>query len=176
MILKVLNYWVYFIHKLKIRKLKKEVALWEGDHIYVLPGFKIGHQNGLILHDYVRIGEESFINARGGVEFMSGTVTGPYLTIFSENHIYENARTIPFDNDRCCKRVTIGENCWIGARVFIVPGVCLGEGCIVAGGAVITKSFPPLSVIGGNPAQLIKTRDRLDYERQKKGGMAQDLL
>ncbi len=171
MILKLLNYWSYFIHKLKVNKLKKDVALWGGEHVLVLPGFRIGHRDGLILHDYVRIGEESFINAIGGVEFHSGTVTGPFLTIFSNNHIYERANAIPYDDDLVFKKVTIGKNCWIGGRVFIVPGVSLGEGCIVAGGSVVTKSFPPLSVIGGNPAHVIKTRDADDYKRQVGAGI-----
>lgn len=169
MILKILNYWKFFIHKLQVKKLKNEVALWGGDHVLVLPGFRIGHRDGLILHDYVRIGEESFINAHGGVEFLSGTVTGPFLTIFSVNHIYEGANTIPYDDSLQLKKVTIGKNCWIGGRVFIVPGVTLGEGCIVAGGTVVTKSFPPLSVIGGNPARILKMRDEEKYKKQVGG-------
>ena len=173
MILRFLSFFRYFFHKLHIRQLKADVGLWEGDHVFVMPGFMIGHREGLILHDYVRIGENSFINAHGGVEIHSGVVTGPFLTIFSVNHVYENARTVPFDDNLIFKKVTIEKNCWIGGRVFIVPGVTIGEGCIIAGGAVVTKSFPALSVIGGNPARVIKTRDAEDYQRQIKGGFAQ---
>lgn len=53
--------------------------------------------------------------------------------------------------------VVIGRGCWIGARAIILKGVQLGEGCIVGAGAVVTKSFPAWSVIGGNPAKLIRT-------------------
>lgn len=176
MILTVLHFWKYFLHKLQIKKLRKEVGLWEGEHIKVLPDFKIGHRKGLILHDHIQIGEGAFLNANGGIEVHSGVITGPYLTIFSVNHVYENATTVPYDNGNNFRKVTIEKNCWIGARVFIVPGVTLGEGCIVAGGAVVTKSFPSLSVIGGNPAHVIKTRSKDDYERQKAGGYCHDIL
>ena len=54
--------------------------------------------------------------------------------------------------------VTVGHNCWIGDRVLLLPGVEIGNGCIVGGGAVVTKGFPAYSVIGGNPARLIRKR------------------
>lgn len=52
--------------------------------------------------------------------------------------------------------VVIGNNVWIGDNAIILPGVTLGDGCIVGAGAVVTKSFPSGSVIGGNPAKQIK--------------------
>ena len=89
------------------------------------------------------------------------------IMIFSVNHLYETDKCLPFDENLVYKKVVIGENCWIGGRVFILPGVELGEGGVVAGGSVVTKSFPPLSVIGGNPAKLIKYRDAEKYNAAK---------
>jgi len=54
-------------------------------------------------------------------------------------------------------RITIHENCFIGARAIILPGVEIGPNSVVAAGAVVTKTVPPNSVVGGNPAQVIKT-------------------
>ena len=54
--------------------------------------------------------------------------------------------------------VTVEDGCWIGANVTILKGVTIGRGTVVAAGAVVTKSFPPYSIIGGVPAKLIKMR------------------
>ena len=53
--------------------------------------------------------------------------------------------------------VTIGNNSWLGANVIIMPNVILGEFCIVAANSFVNKSFPAFSIIGGNPARLIRS-------------------
>lgn len=55
--------------------------------------------------------------------------------------------------------IVIGDDCFIGMRSMIMYGVTLGDHCIVGAGSVVTKSFPPRSVVGGNPAKLICTID-----------------
>lgn len=60
--------------------------------------------------------------------------------------------------------VTIGDRAWIGYRALIMPGVTIGEGAVVAAGAVVTKDVPPYTIVGGNPAREIGQRSReLDY-------------
>lgn len=54
--------------------------------------------------------------------------------------------------------VIIEDDVWCGANVTILKGVTIGRGSVVAAGAVVTKSFPPYSIIGGVPAKLLKMR------------------
>ena len=61
--------------------------------------------------------------------------------------------------------VNIGHNSWIGASAVIMPNVTLCEYCIVAANSYVTKSFPAFSIVGGNPARLIRTFT--DEEKQK---------
>mgnify|MGYP001020427694 FL=1 len=56
------------------------------------------------------------------------------------------------------KDVIIEDDVWVGCNVTILKGVIIGKGTVVAAGSVVTKSCPPYSIIGGNPAKLIKMR------------------
>jgi len=54
--------------------------------------------------------------------------------------------------------VVIGNDVWIGDRVIILPGVHIGDGSIIAAGAIVTCDVPPYTIVGGVPAKPIKTR------------------
>lgn len=60
--------------------------------------------------------------------------------------------------------VTIGDRAWIGYRAMVLPGIEIGEGAVVAAGAVVTKDVPPYTIVAGNPARPIGRRTReLEY-------------
>ena len=55
--------------------------------------------------------------------------------------------------------IIIGANCWVAGRAIVMPGVSIGDGAVVAAGAVVTKNVEPWTVVGGNPAKFIKKRE-----------------
>ena len=99
----------------------------------------------------------------------SGTIIARECEIWTSNHNYDSndLEAIPYDKRMIEKTVTIGENCWIGSRVTIIPGVKIGEGVVVGAGSVITKDVPDYAVIGGNPARVLKYRDVDRYKKLK---------
>lgn len=72
-------------------------------------------------------------------------------------HVAIDAMILSHDACRRLKTDTyIGKNSLIGARSIILPGVKIGDSCIVAAGAVVSKDVPPNSIVAGNPARIIK--------------------
>lgn len=97
-----------------------------------------------------------------------GTVTGPgahpmnYLT---PNAIFYKKGFVGWHDDWCepidfdeAKPITIGNDVWIGMHCIIMDGVAIGDGAVVAAGAVVTKDVPPFAVVGGVPAKVLKYR------------------
>lgn len=94
---------------------------------------------------------------------------GDRVTISSDVSFctHDNAviKAIPGKTDVVGK-IEIGDDCFVGMKSIIMYGVSLGDHCVVAAGSVVTKSFPPHTVLGGNPARAISTID--DYAEKYK--------
>lgn len=111
------------------------------------------------LGDYSGIG----LNARihGMCTIGNHVMMGEDCKIITRNHCFERL-DIPmmeqgFEEER---PVVIGNDVWIGDRVTILPGVHIGDGCVIGAGAVVTKDIPSYTVAAGVPAQVIRSRLR----------------
>ncbi|GAA5038689.1 hypothetical protein GCM10011506_36820 [Marivirga lumbricoides] len=113
---------------------------------------------GICIGDNVGIGEFAYLGGAGGLEIGNDCIVGQYFSCHPENHNYEDHEKLIRMQGVSRKGIKIGANCWIGSKVTILDGVEVGEGSVIAAGAVVTKSFPAYSIIGGVPAKLIKTR------------------
>ncbi|MFC3202526.1 acyltransferase [Alteromonas oceani] len=97
-------------------------------------------------------------NIIGNVKIGTAVRIASSVQIFGFNHGFDRVDKYIKDQPITSKGIEIGEGTWIGAGGSIVDGVKIGAHCVVAAGAVVTKSFPDFSIIGGVPAKLIKSR------------------
>lgn len=114
---------------------------------------------GLVVGNNVGLGTHGFFGCAGGVAIGNDTIFGNYVSLHSENHIIDDLE-MPIRLQGVTRLgIRIGNNCWIGAKATILDGANIGDGCIVAAGAVVTKGYYEInSIIGGVPAKIIKKR------------------
>lgn len=106
-----------------------------------------------------RIGAFSVISAAKSVEIGQDVLIADRVFISDHNHeIGDPFVPVIHQGISASRPVVIGDGCWLGINVSIMPGVTLGSHCIVGTGSVVTQSFPSHSVIGGVPAKLLKSR------------------
>lgn len=109
------------------------------------------------------IGRNSSIGVKcelyGPVEIGNDVMMGPEVVIYTSGHEHSR-KDVPMiqQGGTDDKKVVIKDDCWIGRRAIVMPGVTIEKGCIIGAGAVVTKSTDPYSVWGGGPAKKIKDR------------------
>lgn len=162
-----------FMHEMSQRALK---ILSEINYSYHTPselrelfseliGSKVDETFGLFppfQTDYgmnIKIGKRVFINSgccfqdQGGIEIGDDTLIGQQVVIATLNHDLNPDKRGSMTH----APVKVGSKVWIGAHATILPGVTIGDGAVIAAGAVVTKNVPPYMVVGGVPAKIMKT-------------------
>lgn len=146
------------------------ITAWKGGTLRIGRNFSLGEcsiiENGfniaaikgdIEIGDNVGMGAFSFISCPGRVRLGSDCIIGQYFSIHAQDHRFDGEGLIRLQGTTE-RGVEIGDNCWIGAKVTILDGVTIGPGSVIAAGAVVTRSFPADSVIGGVPARLLRQR------------------
>ena len=113
---------------------------------------------GIEIGENVGIAANAFIAVRGKVKIGNNTIFGPGVSIHAENHNFSELETPIRLQGATRKGITIGEDCWIGAKTIILDGVNIGSHVIVAAGAVVNRDIPDYAIVGGVPAKIIKMR------------------
>lgn len=130
-----------------------------GKNSIFLGNVTIIHPDRLIIGRNVLLSKDLYIQASGKVEIDDFTILGPSVKIWSLNHIFTDPKKWIPEQGYEYFPVKIGKHVWIGANVFIMPGTTIGDYCIVSAGSVVgAKTYPPGSILAGNPARKIGTR------------------
>jgi len=166
------RWWIRNIVNPFTSKIGKGVIIRSNSRLDIVPfnPFIVGENS--IIEDFATVN-----NNIGSVEIGANTIIGLGNTIIGPvqigndimfaqnvvlsglNHSYQDITT-PSRNQPCTTAtIIIEDEVWIGANAVITAGVTIGKHSVVAAGSVVTKNVPPYSVVGGNPAKVIKTYD-----------------
>lgn len=108
----------------------------------------------------IRIGNGNYFNrnvmldACGLIEIGDDNMFGPDVYLADSNHTFGSGIS-PKEAPMQLGHIKIGNRCWIGAKAVILKDVELGDGCVVAAGAVVTRSVPPAATVAGVPARIM---------------------
>lgn len=140
-----------------------------GKGVNVHRGAAFGSGRAVKVGNYSHLGENVRINGRGGVSLGDNVLMGPDIIIYSGTHNFSSVAMPIQKQGMRYAPVVIGNDVWLGARVVILPGVTIGDGCIIGANAVVTKDLPPFSIAVGIPARVIKKRESLqDFDSVKE--------
>jgi maltose O-acetyltransferase len=139
------------------RLLAKNFLLRMGDDVKIHGGISLGSASKL------EIGDRSSINIGCWVSndtvIGSDVMLGPDVSIISSSHVFSDTSLSMREQGESVRRpVIIGDDVWIGTRAIILPGVKVGSHSIIGAGSVVTKDVPEWSIVGGNPAKIIRSR------------------
>ena len=130
-----------------------------GPRLIVLEGARFRNIQNISLGDNVSIGTDTMLQAGGGISIGDNTLLGPGCKIWTQNHRMDDPDVPICEQGADFAAVSIGEDCWLGADVFIMPGVQLPRGCVVAAGSVVgIKKYREFAILMGNPARVIGYR------------------
>jgi len=149
----------------------------QGVYLHACPtGIEIGARtlvmHGAVLHVYnfrdlphagIQIGEDclvgeySVIRGQGGVQIGNRVYTSPFTQIIAVNHVFDDPERPFIEQGITAEGIVIEDDVWLGSGCVVTDGVTIGKGSVVAAGAVVTRSVPPHTVVGGVPARPIRT-------------------
>jgi putative colanic acid biosynthesis acetyltransferase WcaF len=118
------------------------------------PTARIEYPWRVFMGEFSSIGENSWIYALDTVKIGTKCCIGKDVYLLTGSHDISSSGF-----DLVCKPIQINDNVWIAPRSIILPGITVGEYCVVAVGSVVVKDVAPRDVVGGNPARFIKIRE-----------------
>jgi putative colanic acid biosynthesis acetyltransferase WcaF len=116
-------------------------------------GVELWAASGLAIGYRSTIGQRCYIDARAGVRIDDDVSVSRGVTVLTATHVVDDP-----DFGATLAPVHIERHAWIAVRALVLPGIRIGEGAVVAAGAVVTADVEPYTVVAGTPAKAIRTR------------------
>lgn len=140
--------------------LSKNVIIGPYNVIYAIDSGHSSKKGILKIGENTSIGEFNNIRAAGGsIIIGSNCLISQYVTLVASNHnIQKDKLIIEQGWDELKTDIQIGDDVWIGANCTILPGVNIGDGCVIAAGSIVTKDVPEYSIVIGSPGKVIRKR------------------
>jgi acetyltransferase-like isoleucine patch superfamily enzyme len=132
------------------------VTLYGGTYI------NVNGPNGLIeIGDGSHVDQFCVLYGQGGIQIGGRCAIASGVIVYSQTNADSMQDGTPVAlQPTVYAKVRIGEGCWLGAGVRVIPGATIGDGCHVGAGAVVTDTLPPFSVAVGVPAKVVRQRAR----------------
>jgi acetyltransferase-like isoleucine patch superfamily enzyme len=112
------------------------------------------------IEDNVFVNEFTIVDSNLQVKIGRNTMIGPHCLIIDSNHVFEDNKMSISEQGCIYKPTIIGEDCWIGAHVVVLPGVAIGNHVIVAANSTVSKDIPDYAIVAGTPAQILRYRNQ----------------
>ncbi len=147
-------------------KLGLYVRRFLASHMIDYCGKNVNIEKGAKFNRHLSLGNNSGIGYKSSVApyttIGDNVMMGPEVVMYSRNHNIDRT-DIPMCQQgfKDFEPIIIGNDVWIGRRVIILPGVNIGDGCVIGAGAVVAKDLPPYSIAVGNPAKVVRNRKDL---------------
>lgn len=125
---------------------------WHGQRVMLSAGVKVICPERIIMGHDVLIANRCWVQAAGGLTIGNRVMLGPNVQVLTSNHDVETLLTVNAP-------IVLEDEVWIGAGATLLPGVRVGQGSVVAAGAVVNRDVPPFTVVGGVPARVLKELD-----------------
>ena len=130
-----------------------------GKNLHIHEGVRFRNFHRISVGNNVEIGVNNFLQAAGGLQLGNDVMLGPGVKIWTTNHRFSDIQKPIIEQGYDYEEVVIADGCWLGANVFVMPGVKISEGCIISAGSLVSKKkYPPFSILAGYPARVMGNR------------------
>lgn len=138
----------------RLRRLRDMLGRYDGDEGHIEPPLQLDYGCN------VSIGKNFYANFNlcildcALVTIGDRVLCGPNVSLLAATH--ETEVQSRRDYVEYARPITIGDDCWLGGHVVVLPGVTIGKGCTIAAGAIVTRDIPDFSVAMGQPARVVR--------------------